>query len=64
MWMMAPVFGVADGPTEVHKVTVAKMVLKQYQPAPGLFPTAHLPTQRAAARAKFAAQLDRELDNL
>jgi len=64
MWMMAPVFGVADGPTEVHKVTVSKMVLKQYQPAPGLFPSQHLPTRRAAAREKFAALLDRELDNL
>jgi acyl-CoA dehydrogenase len=64
LWMMAPVFGVADGPTEVHKVTVSKMVLKQYQPAPGLFPSTHLPTRRAAARAKFAALLDLELDNL
>ena len=32
MWMMAPVMSVVDGPTEVHKVTVAREVLKDYQP--------------------------------
>jgi len=28
-----------DGPDEVHKVTVARQMLKQYQPAPGPWPT-------------------------
>lgn len=64
MWMAAPVFGIADGPTEVHTVTVAKMVLRDYQPAPGLFPTEHLPTRRAEARKKFAHLLDLEVENL
>ncbi|MGH2691123.1 MAG: acyl-CoA dehydrogenase family protein, partial [Actinomycetota bacterium] len=32
MWASAPIMGIADGPTEVHKVTVAKQVLKQHQP--------------------------------
>ena len=35
MWMAAPVMSVVDGPTEVHKVTVAREVLKDYQPSPG-----------------------------
>jgi hypothetical protein len=35
MWMTVPVMGIADGPTEVHKVTVAKQVLKQYRPYEG-----------------------------
>ena len=29
MWAMLPVMGIADGPTEVHKVTIARQVLKQ-----------------------------------
>jgi len=55
MWMHAPVMGMADGPTEVHKVTVAKDVLKGYKPADGLWPTEHVPTRLAAAQAKLAA---------
>lgn len=46
--------GLADGPTEVHKVTLARQVLKGYEPAPGLFPTWHLPALRAQARTRFA----------
>jgi acyl-CoA dehydrogenase len=51
--------GIADGPTEVHKVTVARQVLGRYSPAPGLFPTAHLPARKDAARAKYADLLER-----
>jgi len=51
--------GLADGPTEVHKVTLARQQLANYEPAPGLFPTRHLPTQREAARAKYADVLAR-----
>jgi acyl-CoA dehydrogenase len=41
----------ADGPTEVHQVTVARQLLRGYKPAEGLWPSAHLPTRRAEARA-------------
>ena len=51
------VLGLADGPTEVHKVTLARETLKQYQPAPDLFPTEHLLRQRQAAEAKYADRL-------
>jgi acyl-CoA dehydrogenase len=51
------VMGLADGPTEVHKVTVARQVLKNYKAADDNFPTTHLPKLRAAAEAKFADQL-------
>jgi acyl-CoA dehydrogenase len=51
MWMGVPMLSVADGPTEVHKVQVANALLKQATPAPGLFPSEHLPTKRAALRA-------------
>jgi acyl-CoA dehydrogenase len=33
--------GLADGPTEVHLTTLARQVLRGYEPAPGLFPTRH-----------------------
>ena len=51
------VLGLADGPTEVHKVTLARQVLKGYDPAPDLFPSEHLPRLRAAAREKYADRL-------
>ena len=51
--------GLADGPTEVHKATLAKILLGQAEPAPGLFPTAHLPTRRARALEKYADVLAR-----
>jgi acyl-CoA dehydrogenase len=56
--------GLADGPTEVHKVTVARQVLSEYQPAPGLFPTAHIPTRRDAVLAEYADVIERTVEQL
>jgi acyl-CoA dehydrogenase len=42
----------------VHKAAVAKLELRGYQPASGLFPTEHIPTRRAQARARYAAVLE------
>ncbi len=64
MWAMLPVMGIADGPTEVHKVTIARQVLKRYQPYEGLWPPEHLPERRAAARARFADLLEHEAAQL
>ena len=64
MWMTAPVMGIADGPTEVHKVTVARKVLKDYRPSDGLWPSEHLPDRVAAAREQFADYVTTEADNL
>ena len=61
MWSMTPVMGIADGPTEVHKVTIARQVLKEYSPAEGLFPSAHLPPRQEAARKRFADLLEHEV---
>jgi acyl-CoA dehydrogenase len=44
------VMGIADGPTEVHKVTVAKQILKGFQPDNDLFPSYHLPKVRERAK--------------
>lgn len=43
----------ADGPTEVHKVTVAREVLKDVQPAAGMFPDYLKSEQVRRAREKF-----------
>jgi alkylation response protein AidB-like acyl-CoA dehydrogenase len=51
------VLGLADGPTEVHKVTLARQVLKGYPPAHDLFPSEHLLRLREAAEAKYADRL-------
>jgi acyl-CoA dehydrogenase len=64
MLVAAMALGLADGPSEVHKVTIARQVLKQYKPAEGLFPTEHLPDRRAQARKRFAHLLDLEVGNL
>jgi acyl-CoA dehydrogenase len=44
----------ADGPTEVHKVTLAREVLAGYSAAEGLFPTQHLPRLREDAHRQYA----------
>ena len=53
--------GLADGPTEVHKIQVARRVLDHYVPCDDLFPTGHLPRRRADAEAKYADVLERHL---
>jgi acyl-CoA dehydrogenase len=56
-WMGVPMLAVADGPTEVHKVQIANALLKSAKPAPGVFPTEHIPTKREAALAKYGKML-------
>ena len=46
--------GLADGPTEVHKITLARQVLRDYKATDGLFPTQHIPKLREAAIKKYA----------
>ena len=54
MWAGAPTMAVMDGVDEVHKVTVARNVLKDYRPHEGVFPTEYIPHKRAEARKKYA----------
>ena len=56
MYRAARAARIYDGPDEVHKVTVARKVLKEYKPVE--IPTEHVPTRRKAAQAKFAELLD------
>ncbi len=64
MWMAAPAMAVVDGPSEVHQLTIARQVLKDYRPASGVFPTAWLPPRIDAARARFADALEDQVGNL
>ena len=55
--MEAPTQGVMDGPYEVHQITAAKSILKNYAPSPGLWPTEWLPAKLEAARRRHAVAL-------
>ncbi|MET0362110.1 MAG: acyl-CoA dehydrogenase family protein [Sphingobium sp.] len=59
MWMALPNLALADGPTEVHKVQVAKAYTRKAKPSVGLFPSEHIPDRLAAVRAKYADILAR-----
>src|ERR1700683_4903928 len=46
MFAGSPTMAIADGVDEVHKVTVARNVLKGYEPQPGLWPTEDIPAKQ------------------
>jgi len=53
-WVMESFhMALADGATELHKIQVAKQLLRGVEPAPGLFPTGHLLAREELAREKF-----------
>jgi len=56
MYRAARAARIYDGPDEVHRVTVARQVLKRYERVE--VPTEHIPTRREAAMRKFAGLLD------
>jgi acyl-CoA dehydrogenase len=64
MLLGASVMGLADGPTEVHKMTIGKQVLRDHKASDDLWPTGHLPKRLAAAKEKFAEHLEHEVGNL
>lgn len=53
--------GLADGPTEVHKITVARQVLRDYHGTNQLFPTQYVPYLREAAIAKLGDLIESEV---
>jgi acyl-CoA dehydrogenase len=56
MYRAARAGRIYDGPDEVHRVTVARQVLKGYEAVD--VPTEHIPTRKAEARDRFAWLLD------
>jgi acyl-CoA dehydrogenase len=52
-----------DGPDEVHRATVARLILRGYEPPADGVPSEHVPTRRAAAREKFADLLEAVTQN-
>jgi acyl-CoA dehydrogenase len=55
MYRAARAARIYDGPDEVHKVTVARQVLKNYKAHE--VPSEHVPTRQRLAREKFAEHL-------
>jgi acyl-CoA dehydrogenase len=51
-------------PTVLHKVTVARQVLRDHRPAEGMWPTDWIPRKSEDAKAKYAHLLELEVGNL
>jgi acyl-CoA dehydrogenase len=51
--------GLADGPSEIHKVTVARELMRGVQAHEGVFPSQHIPALAEQARALYADTLAR-----
>ena len=62
MYRAARAARIYDGPDEVHKVTVARQVLKRYRAAE--VPTEHVPTRRKAAQREVRRVPRRDLAEL
>lgn len=55
--LWAHALGLADGPSEVHKLTLAKQLLRAQSPVTSLFPSQHVPSGAAEAAKKYAEAL-------
>jgi acyl-CoA dehydrogenase len=58
MYRWARAARIYDGPDEVHRVSVARRILRAYEPV--AVPSEHVPTRRAAALARYAGALGLE----
>ena len=58
MYRYARAARIYDGPDEVHRASVARQVLRGYEPPADNVPGEHVPTRREAARERFAELLD------
>jgi acyl-CoA dehydrogenase len=58
MYRMARAARIYDGPDEVHRASVARQVLRGYEPPADGVPTEYIPARREAARTQFAELLD------
>ena len=51
---LGALMALVDGPSEVHRTTAAKTLLKQGRPADGMWPSEWIPAKLEAASAKYA----------
>jgi acyl-CoA dehydrogenase len=58
MYRFARAARIYDGPDEVHRASVARQILRGYEPPADGVPSEHVPTRRAAARQQFAELLE------
>jgi acyl-CoA dehydrogenase len=58
MYRYARAARIYDGPDEVHRASVARQILRGYEPPENGVPTDHVPTRREAARRQFAELLE------
>jgi acyl-CoA dehydrogenase len=56
MFRQARSFSIVDGPDEIHRVTVARRILRGYQARE--VPSEHVPTRALGARERFALALE------
>lgn len=63
LMILAEGLGIADGPTEIHQQTLAREILKGYEPVDGLWPSGHLPTKKALSAAAYADHLENVVVN-
>lgn len=57
MWQRSVTMSLVDGPTEVHRITVARHLLKEGRPSEGLWPSEWIPDKQKAAQEKYEQQL-------
>jgi acyl-CoA dehydrogenase len=62
MYRAARAARIYDGPDEIHKVTIAKQILKKYEPKE--IPTEYIPARREKAFEKFRKYLEDATSNL
>jgi acyl-CoA dehydrogenase len=58
MYRFARAARIYDGPDEVHRSSVARQILRGYEPPPDGVPSEHVPARREAARRQFADLLE------
>jgi acyl-CoA dehydrogenase len=63
MWQSLPSMGLVDGPTEVHQVTIARQLLKDYRASDDLWPSGWLPPKIEASRRRYAGAVASIEDN-
>jgi acyl-CoA dehydrogenase len=63
MYRLARSARIYDGPDEVHRQTVARYVLRGFEPPRDGVPTQHIPARRAVAREKFGNLLNIGLED-